>query len=263
MEIILFAILALGLPIVGVIITTIAVQRYAEPAIDKFKMEDLKWEEKMPRILTQVSIFRTMPFVGVIFGLLIFQFYFTSNYELAGDIETQVYYSAGMMIGFSSLFMCISLAIIYKEALPEIVEDSNKYSRYLVLSSMPITGAIFGLMASILLFMGVGIIGGPPDEIIDVNEANNILNAAIIFSILSVSSIFKGYLPTLVQGKLKTYTQNEIEKIRKAREAGKYDQAIAPDPVFSKKMIFAVIPEAGLMVGLLIVILTYVSIGIG
>lgn len=263
MELILFAILAIGLPLVGVMITTIAVQRYAGPAIDKLKMEDLKWEEKAPIIFTQVNIFRIMPSVGVVFGFFIFQFYFTSSYQLTGEIESQVYYSAGMMIGFSSLFMCISMAIIYKEVLPAIVEDSNKYSRYLVLSSISITGAIFGLLASIILFMGVGVIGGSPGAIIDVNEANNILNVAIIFSILSVSSIFKGYLPTLVQGKLKSYTQNEIEKIRKAREVGKYDSGVSPDPVFSKKMVMAVIPEAGLMVGLLIVILTYVSLGIG
>ena len=89
MELILFAILTLGLPIVGVIITTIASYRYAGPAIDKLKMEDMKWEEKAPRILTQVKIFRSMPFVGVRFGMLILQFYFTSSYQLPVEIESQ------------------------------------------------------------------------------------------------------------------------------------------------------------------------------
>jgi F0F1-type ATP synthase membrane subunit c/vacuolar-type H+-ATPase subunit K len=262
MELILFAILTLGLPIVGVMITTIAVQRYAGPAIDKLKMEDMKWEEKAPKVLTQVNIFRSMPAVGVVFGILIFQFYLTSNYQLSGDIESQVFYSAGMMTGFSSFFMCIGMAIFYKEALPEIVEDSNKFGKYLVLASLPITGAIFGLMASILLFIGIGIIGGSPDAIIAENDANSILNSAIIFSILNVSSIFKGYLPTLNREKIKTIDWETIEKTRKAGMTGKYDQNINPDPVFSKKMILTVIPETGLFIGLLIVILNYVTLGI-
>ena len=158
--------------------------------------------------------------------------------------------------------MCIGMAVFFKEALPEIVEDSNKYAKYLVLSSMPITGAIYGLLAAILLLMGVGALGDTPYVIIDKSDANSIFNAALIFSLLSVSSIFKGYLPSLTQGKIKPIDWDESEKIRKARMAGKYDQNINPDPVFSKKMIMATIPEAGLMVGLLIVILTYVIIGI-
>jgi F0F1-type ATP synthase membrane subunit c/vacuolar-type H+-ATPase subunit K len=262
MELILFAIFTLGLPIVGVLITTIASYRYATPAIDKLKMEDMKWEEKITQIKAQINIFRMLPIQGVVFGMLIFQYYYLADNQLPGNIENEICLSAGMFVGVSAFFSCIGMSIYYKEAIPGVIEDSRTYGKYLVLLNMSSTGMIYGLLSAILLLQGVGVIGGEPFVVISKGDALQIFNVALIFSVLSVSSILKGYLPLTIKGKIKSFEGEPSERNENFSLFGPHPVPIPPDHVFTKKLIYALNPEIGLILGLLIVIITFVQVGI-
>jgi F0F1-type ATP synthase membrane subunit c/vacuolar-type H+-ATPase subunit K len=267
MDIIIFLFLTIGLPVVGYIICLVALERYSESAIDSFKMGVAKWEDKLPSIKLKLNIFRALPFTGVLFGTLIAVIYFISDPTLQSDIEDDVIYSVGMLIGFSSLFMCLGVAIFYKEAIPNVIEDVNTFARYILLSNISNTAVIYGLLSAILLLMGVGMLGGEPVNVqLTPEDGTRIFNATVIFSILCSSSILKGYLPTLVREKLRKYDQTKEDKDKNIPEHQRVDMTQAldyqPDPVFNKKMLYSVLPEAGLIVGLFIVILTYTEIGL-
>jgi F0F1-type ATP synthase membrane subunit c/vacuolar-type H+-ATPase subunit K len=171
-----------------------------------------------------------------------------------------------MLIGSSSLFMCLGIAIFYKEAIPNVMEDDTTFGRYMLLSNISTTAVIYGLLSAILLYIGVGMLGEPVQVQLTPDDGTRILNASIIFSILCSSSIFKGYLPTIVKGKLRKYDWTPIEKDKNIPDYQRRDKVqesdYQPDPVFNRKMLYAVLPEAGLIVGLLIVILTFSQIGV-
>jgi hypothetical protein len=109
--------------------------------------------------------------------------------------------------------------------------------------------------------MGVGIIG-KTSMAIKLEDAERILDVCVIFSILSVFTVLKGYLPTIVKGDLIPID----EKGYKKRAEGGWPSAaplnVQPDPIFSKKIIYAVIPEVPIIIGLLFVILTFADIGL-
>ncbi|MCK5560942.1 MAG: hypothetical protein KAJ51_10130 [Thermoplasmata archaeon] len=262
MDVSFYAILFIGLPFIGVIINLITIQGFLEPAIEKLKTEDSNWEEKIPRINRQINVFRMQPVIGLIFGALTFELYFTTGYELPSNIEDKILMAAGLAVGCSALFMSLGMAIFYKEAIPSVVADERTFGKNLIISNIPMTSAIYGLLITILLYSGIGVIGGDPIKNISEAEATNIFNVFFIFSILSASSILNGYLPTIVKGNLESVDLKTQEKSKQAKPLKSDQSDIPADPVFSKKMIFATVAETPKIIGLLIVIITFVEIGI-
>ena len=214
MDFLVFLLLIIGLPIFGMVVCLISVEHYLGLAIDNLKMSGTKWEDKLPKIKSLINILRIWPITGLFFSFVILIIYLESDYSLSTDIENDILYSVGMMVGASSFFMCLGAAVFYKDSIPGIVGDETTFGRYLVLSTVPMTGAIYGLLSSILLLVGVGLLGEEPVVVITSDDSTRIFNVAIIFSVLNASSIIKGYLPTTVTDKLRTFDVDSNDNIQ-------------------------------------------------
>lgn len=262
MSLVIFSILVVGLPIAGFIISFLAIQRILESAFEDVRTDSIDQNKNRSFLRPKINIFKVFPFVGVVFGAMLLQLYLVSESTLPADIEEKILLSVGLGFGLSVFFMCIGMAVIYREAIPKIIEDQCKFGKYLVLTSLSITTGIYGLLSSILLFMGVGLLGGEPITNITIDDANSIFYRFVFFGLLSSFTILKGYLPTTVKGDIIPIDFEELEKKRKQGLGSSNQMDYTPDPVFTKKMVFGVIPEFPIIIGLFFIILDMVTIGL-
>lgn len=260
MDVTFYAILLIGLPLLGIIINLIVIQRSLGPAYDKIRFNDADWKEKISGIKGKINVFRLQPVTGIVFGISVLILFEMRDSNLPIEIEDKIILASALLVGFTALFMCISMSIIYQNAIPKIVEKPGTYSKYLVISSISKTAAIYGLLLSTLLFMGVGVIG-KTSMAIKLEDAKRILDVCVIFSVLSVFTVLKGYLPTIVKGDLIPIDENGNKRKAKIGWPGTPPLSVQPDPIFSKKIVYAVIPEVPIIIGLLLVILTFNDIG--
>ncbi len=260
MDVLFCVILLIGLPLLGMIINLIVIQRSLGPAYDKIRYNDADWKEKVSGIKGKINVFRLQPGIGIVFGTLVLILFEMRDSNLPLEIEDNIILASGLLIGFTALFMCIGMSIIYQEAIPKIVEKPGTYPKYLVLSSISKTGSIYGLLLSTLLLMGVGIIG-KTSIAIKLEDAKRILDVCVIFSILSVFTVLKGYLPTTVKGDIIPIDEERYKQKVKGGWPSTTQLNVQPDPIFSKKIVYAIIPEVPIIIGLLFVILTFTDIG--
>ncbi len=257
MDLLIFGLLVLGLPALGILIDMVVMNKLLVPAMDKKRPDHKNWDEEKTRIKSRIMIMKSMSYVGLAFGLLIFIFAAISEAEFAPKVEQRILLSAGLAVGLSSLFMCIGMALMYREAVPKVVDDPTLFGKYLILTSIPMTSAVYGLTLSILLFLGVGILQ-PVELVLSQSDADYLFYAYLIFSGLSIFTILKGYLPTRYKKSMKTI---DIGRIRAARCRGR-QPAPQPDRVFSKKMIIGVIPEIFPVVGFAVILVALMNKGV-
>jgi len=257
MDLIIFGLIVLGLPVLGIVIDMIVMQKMLDPAMEKKRLDYKNWDEVRPQIKAKMTVLRTMPFVGLAFGLLMFILVATSDVVLQSEVEEKILLSVGLAVGVSSLFMCIGMAVFFREAIPGIVKEPEIFGKYLIITSLPMTGAVYGLTLSILLIMGVGYLE-PVDVIVSPEDANYLFRAYMIFTGLTAFLILKGYLPTRVKGEMNSIVMDKS----KSRGKGGSPPTPQPDPVFAKKMIYAVIPEVFLVIGFIIVLMSIMNKGV-
>ena len=251
MDIVLFGLIVMGLPALGVMIDLIVIQSAWNSALERMRIDDLKWNEKITGLKAKMIVIRVLPVTGVIFGFLIFIFTLLSGVDLNVEVEDKILLASGLAVGLSALFMCVGMAVLSREAVPNIMKDQDLFGKYLMLLSMPMTGAVYGLVCSLLLFMCVGMVGGTEVDI-RVKDASYMLRSYLIFAGLCVFLILKGYLPTRVEG--------EMKPIPMDRKTGRY--ARVPDPVFAKKIIYAVVAEIPLVIGFMIIVISLLNKGL-
>ena len=257
MDLIIFGLIVMGLPALGILIDMIVMQKVLDPAMEQKRLDYKNWDEVRPQIKAKITVLRVMPFVGLTFGILISIFIAISKADLEPAVEDKILLSVGLAVGLSSLFMCIGMAIMFREAIPAIVKDPGLFGKYLIITSIPMTGAVYGLTLSILLLLGVGVFE-PVDIVLTPGDANYLFRAYMIFTGSTVFMVLKGYLPTRVKGEMNSIVIDEGKA--GGRKAG--PATPQPDPVFTKKIIYAVIPEVFSVVGFMIVQFSLMNKGV-
>jgi V/A-type H+-transporting ATPase subunit K len=142
--------------------------------------------------------------------------------------------SAGLCIGIPGFFTGIGEGLAASASVGAIAERESAFGKALVLTVLPETGAIYGLLVAILTLSGSGFLGDVKAPIEQVGVAS--LYAAFAICITSISSYLQG------------------------RVGASAISAIARrDEIFGRDLIFVVLLESVLIYGLLtsILILTF------
>jgi V/A-type H+-transporting ATPase subunit K len=142
--------------------------------------------------------------------------------------------AAGLCVGIPGFFTGIGEGIASSASIGAVAERESVFGKTLVLTVLPETGAIYGLLVAVLILSGAGFLGETTAPLEQVGTAS--LYAAIVICMTSVSS----YLQGRVGGSAISATTKR-------------------DEIFGRDLIFVVLLESVLIYGLLtaILILTF------
>ncbi len=138
--------------------------------------------------------------------------------------------AAGLSVGVSGFTTGIGEGVASTASIGAIAEREGVFGKTLVLTVLPETGAIYGLLTAVLILRGAGFLGGVPDI------PENLDTAAIYASLVICATSICSYL----QGRVGA---SAISAVAKREEA------------FGRDIIFVVLLESVLIYGLLIAIL--------
>ncbi len=138
--------------------------------------------------------------------------------------------AAGFSVGISGFFTGIGEGIAASASIGGVAEKENVFGKFLVLTVLPETGAIYGLLNAVLILRAAGFLGEPvaaPEQI----------GVAAIFAtlVLSLTSIC-------------SYLQGRVGASAIAATTKK-------EEIFGRDLIFVVLLESVLIYGLLVSIL--------
>jgi V/A-type H+-transporting ATPase subunit K len=139
--------------------------------------------------------------------------------------------SAGICVGVSGFFTGIGEGIAASASIGAISEREAVFGKCLVLTVLPETGAIYGLLTAVLILRGAGFLGVPSAEPAQIGIAS--LYASLAVCLTSITSYLQGRVGS-----------SSISAIARREEA------------FGREIIFVVLLESvsiyGLLVGILI-----------
>lgn len=159
-----------------------------------------------------------------------------------GITETQamIAIGCGLAIGLSGISSSLGSGIAGISGAAVCAEKPERFGKSLVLQVLPQTQSIYGLVIGILLMIGLGFFGGGKAAVInDPMIGLAAIGIGLVVGLTSISAIPQGM----------------------AASAGITASARNPD-IFSKSLIFTVIPETQAILGLVAGILIMVGIGV-
>ncbi len=151
------------------------------------------------------------------------------------DFATTTYHgiaalAAGLSVGISGFFTGVGEGIAASASIGGVAEREGVFGKFLVLTVLPETGAIYGLLNAVLILRAAGFLGEPiaaPDQI-----AVASVYATLVLSLTSVCSYLQGRVGA-----------SAISATTKREE------------IFGRNLIFVVLLESVLIYGLLVSIL--------
>ncbi len=155
----------------------------------------------------------------------------------AEDSMPLVILGCALAIAIAGVGSAIGLMFAGSSAIAVTAEKPDLFGKLLVLQVLPMTQAVYGLLAAILLMMGVGLLGGTP-EIVGATKGMGGLFIGITIGITGLSAINQG---VVASSSISATGRN-------------------PD-VAARGIIFTVMPETIAIFGLLVGILLMVGLG--
>ncbi|MDI6917147.1 MAG: hypothetical protein QMC80_05050 [Thermoplasmatales archaeon] len=230
MDMSLYIMLYVGLPLLGMIIAVYTIKSRYDETMRKIKTE-LNWEKKYAKSKGKMFLFCTIDLVPVIYGLMCISLInLGTQYGVTDTIAETVALSGGIIIGISGFSTIIGSGLITCEAMKHVPRDpyidiptrifmSTKeqrefykkhadvfkewtFAKYVTLNTIPHTVSIYGLLITVLLFLAGGLLNSKPG-LINVNNLRYVMIIAYIFAASSIGAILSGYLPTKVKGEIK------------------------------------------------------------
>ncbi len=216
--------LYVALPLIGVVVSTLFLESRYRRTVDEITKEP-NWKEKYGDSIGKFAVFCLLLQPTLIYGILTFFILYMSQPIEDEHLWESLALSGGIIIGFSGLSASISAGIIGYEAMGHIPKDpyvpkpptpttSKEYKdwleewnetlkkctfpKYIVLSTISHTIAIYGLLLTILLFTFGGIINGMSS--IPSDKADVVVTIGVLYALFSLPAILSGYLPTKVRG---------------------------------------------------------------
>ncbi len=145
---------------------------------------------------------------------------------------------AGLAMGVAAIGAGIGVGIAGAAGAGVIAEDSKKFGSVLILQAFPQTQGIYGFVTAILILMGVGLLGGKPQDI-SMQQGLLCLGAGISSALGGITAIGQGIT------------------------AGAGMGSVAKNPAtLGQNMVLAVMSETFAVFSLLIAILIMVGAGI-
>ncbi|MCD6461827.1 MAG: hypothetical protein J7L61_03700 [Thermoplasmata archaeon] len=138
---------------------------------------------------------------------------------------------AGIAVGVSGMGAGIGVGIAGAAAAGALADKPNKFSKFFLFQALPQTQAIYGLLVAILIFMNTGVLGGGPVEI-PFAAGLLYIGAGLAVGVAGLSAIGQGIAAGAGIG---AYAEN--------------------DEMFTRGVIFSVLPETQAIYGLLIAVL--------
>ncbi|MBN1227975.1 MAG: permease [Deltaproteobacteria bacterium] len=142
---------------------------------------------------------------------------------------------AAVSMGVAAISSGIGVGLAGIAGAGVISEDPKKFGPVLVLQALPQTQGIYGFLGSVLILIGVGVLGGAAKEI-PVGMGYAALSGGIVIALSSVTAIAQGAIAASGMGAV-------------AKRAETFGQAV----------VLAVMAETFAIFGLLIAILIFVG----
>ncbi|MEE8401471.1 MAG: hypothetical protein V3R86_04900 [Candidatus Hydrothermarchaeaceae archaeon] len=197
-----------------------------------------------PKKFGTALVFQALPQTQAIYGLLVGILLLVGGGLLGGTegkaVPIEVGYiaiGAGLATGIAGL-SAIGQGIAASAAVGAASEKPEMFGKGMVFSVLPETQAIYGLLISILLMVGAGLLGGTPNEMsMAVGLAG--IGAGLAVGVAGLSAIGQGIAA-----------------------AGGIGTTSEKSEMFGKGMVFSVLPETQAIYGLLVAILLMVGTGL-
>jgi len=177
-------------------------------------------------------VFTVLAETPVIYGLLI-SLFIIMNGSSVNDFNTSIsLLGSGLSVGLTGLFSGIGIGIAGSAAIGAISEREDLFGKSLIFTVLPESIVIYGLLVSIVIIRGVGLLGGATPQHIDSASAYTSLLSSIVVCITGGSGYYLG----------KTGAK-AISSLLKDEES------------FGKSIVFVVLIESIAIYGLLVAIL--------
>lgn len=151
----------------------------------------------------------------------------------AGETQATIMTACMIAVAIAGISSAIGLVLAGNSAVAVTAEKPELFGRTLVLQVLPMTQAVYGLLAAILLMMGAGLLGG--------TAAVDLTNPS-----LGMGAIWIGFIVGLTG----------ISAIGQGMVASSSIAAVGRNPdVAARGIIFTVMPETIAIFGLLVAIL--------
>ncbi len=194
MDWIAIILLALGLPLIGCITGTMMMVRKYVLMKNNPGEYGIEGEKEVRRNFGVLIIFQSLFNTGPIYGLLIVIIFSISimEFEIPEGQLSKFGVAIAMAVGVPGLFANISRGLILKGGIESVVRDRINLGKTIVQAVIVETPMIYGLLIAILLLNFSGILSG--EFLFSQYQIDEIFNAVIIFSCLSIGVLLSGVL---------------------------------------------------------------------
>ncbi len=242
MDILLVAMIAIGLPLIAAMISTVRIWNSYTSLLEETEEEDWELVEKYREEKPKIMIFLALQFPSVMYGILCTILLFFASENISTTLLADLSISVAILIGVSGFMANIGTGLISVEAAKIIPKDPMQFGRYTIFAVLPHTMAIHGLLLAILFMTFTGALGAEEANLAPSFYSGYLPYIAMIYAPTSVSGALSGYLSTK-GGPL----EGSFEKVLKA---------------FKKKLMFSGLGQLPGLIGLMAAVVMMINIGL-
>jgi len=135
-----------------------------------------------PERFGMALVFTVLAETPVIYGLLVALFIITSGWSVNDFHASLPLLGSGVSVGLTGLFSGIGIGIAGSAAIGAISEREDLFGKSLIFAVLPESIVIYGLLISIVIIRGVGLLGGVGTPYQVSNEAAyaSIISSAVV-----------------------------------------------------------------------------------
>jgi len=234
----------------GLLIDLIVVRRTLKTVLDQTNLR----KKKHSISIKKIKYLCLFPLIFLIFGIISFIIAFKINSGSFSITNEKILWSLGLAIGIPGLSSCVGLALLFREAIPNIFKKNLLFSNYVVLSYSLITSSIYVALLCLIQYR----ILSWEDNIISHKDVTFILISCGLFAILSALIIFKGYLSNRIKGQMIPFISPKKNRVSNNSHDTPYWKK---KPVFCKKLFFGLLLELPIMISFFVIMGKMVFLG--
>jgi V/A-type H+-transporting ATPase subunit K len=137
-------------------------------------------------------VFTVLAETPVIYGLLV-SLFIIMNASSVNDFNTSIsLLGSGLSVGLTGLFSGLGIGIAGSAAIGAISEREDLFGKSLIFTVLPESIVIYGLLVSIVIIRGVGLLGGAIPHHIDSASAYTSLLSSVIICVTGGSGYYLG-----------------------------------------------------------------------
>lgn len=193
MDWIMIILLGVGVPAMGSLIgISMVIRKYARMKEDPTEFGLSK--EEFRRNFGKLVVLLNMHTTGIVYGMMVIILFWISipDLDAPDDQLSAMGIALAMAVGFPAFFGNISRGMIMRNGFESMVREPGNFGRVIVHGVVSEVPMMFGLLFAILSLAFSGLLQG--DYLMTRNQIDGLLNAAMIFAILSSGILVSGIL---------------------------------------------------------------------